>query len=317
VCSADRRSPSALSRRAVPGAPALAKPAYEDRAERQHGPAGATGGHPRLHAVSLSAPRRECTCPLPGATWTWPGPELGEPCRGDGRAVRPPLVPAALPPAWGWAWRSVAGSPSRGIRGRRRFTVSSTRSTSGSRACGRSASSAATASGGSRGRGDHELPRLGCVASRLRTGSLPQVSRRVPGRVLVQTKRSRRVEPGWRRGPQSSASRALRPRLTGARLPRATRARGVERCRPEQRRLRRAYERLRTRDFTACRHTSRHLTPPRRRGKEARAEVRYSKYPLTSRMKSAVPDAWLQYTVNSPSPLSGTTALFARFWLAR
>ena len=63
----------------------------------------------------------------------------------EGRLLLPPVP---LPPASGWAWRSLAGSTDPGIPGRHRSTAFSTRSTRGSRARGRSASSAATASGG-------------------------------------------------------------------------------------------------------------------------------------------------------------------------
>jgi len=50
-------------------------------------------------------------------------------------------MPATLPPASGWAWRSLAGSIDPGIPGRHRSTAFSSRSTRRARARGRSASS--------------------------------------------------------------------------------------------------------------------------------------------------------------------------------
>jgi hypothetical protein len=82
--------------------------------------------------------------------WTSCGRPPGQTRRVVGRSdlgKSPPFMPATLPPALGWAWRSLAGSTDPGTQGRHRFTAFLTRSTSGSRACGRSASSAATASG--------------------------------------------------------------------------------------------------------------------------------------------------------------------------
>jgi hypothetical protein len=48
------------------------------------------------------------------------GTVLGEPCPRDRRAVRQPILPATLPPARGWVWRSPAGSTGRGSLASRR-----------------------------------------------------------------------------------------------------------------------------------------------------------------------------------------------------
>ena len=63
---------------------------------------------------------------------TGPGTEFGETAGRGRRAVGPSFVPATLPPAWGWAWRSVAGSTNRDGRGTR---GSSSSSSATSRSC--------------------------------------------------------------------------------------------------------------------------------------------------------------------------------------
>jgi hypothetical protein len=78
--------------------------------------------HDRLRSPALAA--------YAAAPGSGPRPSTGKEAR---LAGSPPFMPATLPPASGWAWRSPAGSTSRDGRASHRFTGSS--SSTSTRCC--------------------------------------------------------------------------------------------------------------------------------------------------------------------------------------